>query len=273
MASSLHPTSHQKPIYTLLRVLLFYSLSVAILLFTSRLTKSLPTTVANLLSIALASLLTFLLVVGFTRWEKLHLSDVGVIPGSQSAKRFVTGYLIGLSMAVMQAIIVLFFGRLHLVFNPHMAAVEISLSALLYLLVACREELAFRAYALRSLSNSITSAFALLIIIVIFIGEHILAGMNWMTAVIGSGLGGILFGIAALKTRGLALPLGLHSSWNFGQWMIGFKNKPGIWEAIVDKGYEAKTEAIGLAAFALVMVLAILAVSILYKVKKKSDSL
>ncbi|GAB4036229.1 CPBP family intramembrane glutamic endopeptidase [Spirosoma gilvum] len=256
--------SPQKPILTLLRVLLFYSLSVGILLVTSRLTKSLPTTAADLLSIALASMLTFLLVAGFTKWQKLRLADVGVIPGNQTTKRFVIGYVMGVSMAVMQALLVLLFGHLRLVFNPHMAGVEIGVSALLYLLVACREELAFRAYALRSLNYSMTSTIALLIVVIIFIGEHLLAGMSWTTAVIGSGLGGILFGISALKTRGLALPIGLHSAWNFGQWMMGFKNKSGIWEAVVDKGYEAQTETIGLAAFSLVMILAILAVSSFY---------
>ncbi|AUD00811.1 CPBP family intramembrane glutamic endopeptidase [Spirosoma pollinicola] len=260
---------NQKSVYTLLRVWLFYILSVAILLFTSRLTKSLPTTIANLLSIALASLLTVGLVVVFARWEKLRLAYVGLKPGRQSANRFVTGYVIGASMAVMQACFVLLFGHLRLIFNPHMTAAEIGLSALLYLLVACREELVFRAYALRSLSYSMTSAIALLIILVIFISEHVLAGMGWTMALVGSGLGGLLFGISALKTRGLALPVGLHSAWNFGQWMMGFKNKNGIWEAVVEKGYEAKTETIGLVAFAGVMILAIAAVSLFYTGKNK----
>ena len=74
--------------------------------------------------------------------------------------------------------------------------------------------------------------------------------------------------VAALKTKGIALPVGLHSAWNFGQWSLGFKNKPGIWEAIIDKGYETKVENIGLAAFLFVIALAIAGVFIFYKKEK-----
>ncbi|MGH2564732.1 MAG: hypothetical protein ACRDE5_09470, partial [Ginsengibacter sp.] len=61
----------------------------------------------------------------------------------------------------------------------------------------------------------------------------------------------------------------LHSAWNFGQWAMGFKNKPGIWQAVVEKGYGAKAENTGLAAFILVMVLAIVSILFLYKNKKE----
>ena len=39
------------------------------------------------------------------------------------------------------------------------------------------------------------------------------------------------------ERKGIAFPVGLHAAWNFGQWIFGFKNVPGIWEAIVEKGY------------------------------------
>jgi membrane protease YdiL (CAAX protease family) len=215
--------------------------------------------------------LTFLLVVLFTRWQKLNLTQVGAVPGKQTMRRFVTGYIAGLAMAVLQALTVVSFGHLHLVIVPHISAIGIILPLLLYFFVATREELAFRSFAIRTLDYAFQSAFALALITIIFILEHIVAGMTWKMAIIGSGLGGILFGISALKTKGLALPVGLHSAWNFGQWAMGFKNKPGIWEATVEKGYEAKTENTSLAAFILVMVLAIAAVLFFYKNKMEED--
>jgi len=134
------------------------------------------------------------------------------------------------------------FGHLRFVFLPGTTALQIIIPFLLYFFVACREELVFRSYFLRRLDYSFPSPFALLVMVVVFIAEHVLAGMEWKMAVIGSGLGGLLFGVAALKTRGLALPIGLHSAWNFGQWMVGFKNKGGVWRAVVEKGYERETE-------------------------------
>jgi membrane protease YdiL (CAAX protease family) len=261
----------KKPVYTILRVLLFYLCSVLILMFTSRLTKSLSVNIADLASIFIAAILSFILVVLFTRWEKLNLADVGVVPGKQTIARFIAGYFIGLLMAVIQALTVFGFGHLRLVLS-NASILQIVLPFLLYFFVACREELVFRSYALRSLDNSFTAVFALSVITILFILEHVAAGMTWKMAVIGSGLGGILFGIAALKTKGLALPLGLHSAWNFGQWAVGFKNKPGIFEAINEKGYEVQNETISLVTFALVMILAIISILLFYKIKTQQQT-
>lgn len=261
----------KKQVFTLFRVLFFYLCTLLVLMFTSRLTKTLSTELADLSSVVLASVLTILLVYLFTRWEKRRLVDVGVVPGKSTIRRFVVGYLIGLSMAGIQAFAVLAYGHLHLTIVQDLTAQQIILPLALYFFVACREELAFRSYSLRSLDFSFSSTVALLFITVIFVMEHVVAGMTWKMAVIGSGLGGILFGLAALKTRGLALPIGVHSAWNFGQWGVGFKNKPGIWNAVVDKSYEKETENVSLAAFIFVMLLAIIGIALFYKRKNQEE--
>jgi membrane protease YdiL (CAAX protease family) len=260
----------KKRLLTLARVVFFYLCTLLVLMFTSRITKGLSPDVADLLSVFLASVLTFLLVFLFTRREQLHLRDVGVVPGKASIQRFVAGYVIGLLMAVIQAVVVIGFGHLRFTLVPNISVGQILLPFLLYLFVACREELTFRSYSLRILDYSFSSLFALLFITAVFILEHVVAGMTWKMAIIGPGLGGILFGVAALKTRGLALPLGLHSAWNFGQWIAGFKNKPGVWNAVVETGHERQTQNISLAAFSLVMLLAITGIVLFYN-RKSSD--
>jgi len=255
----------REQVSTLGRVLFFYLCCLLVLLFTSRVTKGLGTDLADLVSIFLACILTFCLVYLFTRWEKVALADVGVVPGKNTVQRFIVGYCIGLCIAAIQAVTMVGFGHLQLMFVSRNTAVEIVIPFLLYFLVACREELVFRSYFLRRLDHSFAAPVALLVMVVVFILEHVLAGMNWKMAIVGSGLGGLLFGIAALKTKGLALPVGLHSAWNFGQWMVGFKNGPGVWKAVVEKGYERETENISLAVFAVVMLLAIAGIVLYYK--------
>jgi membrane protease YdiL (CAAX protease family) len=262
----------RKQVLTLVRVLFFYLCSLLVLMFTSRLTKSIAPELADLSSLVLASVLTFLLVYLFTRWQKLRLNDVGLVPGKSTIQRFVVGYVIGLSMSAIQALTVFGFGHLQLTIVPNITAQQIILPLSLYLFVACREELVFRSYSLRSLDYSFSSAVALLSITVIFVLEHVVAGMTWKMAAIGSGLGGILFGLSALKTKGLALPLGLHGAWNFGQWMVGFKNKAGVWTAVVEKGYERETENVSLVAFSLVMLLAITGIVLFYKRKGMEEN-
>jgi membrane protease YdiL (CAAX protease family) len=264
-------TFRKKRVLKFVRVLFFYLSSLLVLMFTSRLTKSLSSELADLLSIFLASVLTFLLVFLFTRWEQLRLIEVGIVPGKSTIQRFIAGYVTGLSMALIQALTVFSFGHLQLIPVPNITAQQIILPFSLYFFVACREELAFRSYSLRSLDYTFSSAFALFFITVIFVLEHVVAGMTWKMAIIGSGLGGVLFGVSALKTRGLALPLGLHSAWNFGQWMTGFKNKPGVWNAVVEKGYETETENVSLVAFVSVMLLAIMGIVLFYMRKTTAE--
>jgi len=252
----------QNNVITCLRVLFFYILSVVILIAVSSITKRFPKKYEDVSTVILSSLLTFELVILFTGWEKLKCEQAGIVPGKSTFKRFAIGFLIGLSMAVLQVLISLCFAHKHLdvAINPTMNIGIMITNLLLYFFVAFREELVFRSYSLRALDYSIKAVAALSVIVVLFILEHIVAGMDWKTAIIGSGLGGILFGLAALRTKGLALPIGLHFAWNFGQWCTGFKNETGIYKAVVEKGYELQVERIGLWAFIIVMCMAIILV-------------
>lgn len=231
----------------------------------------LPAKITDHLSILFATLLTFLLILLFLKWQKLKLSGVGIILGKYSFSRFIFGYIIGFVMAASQALIVLFYGYFQLKLVQGITTTDILSPLFLYFFVACREELAFRSYSLRSLNISFGPVWALTIIGVIFIVEHVAGGMTWEMAILGSGAGAVLFGVSALKTKGLALSLGLHSAWNFGQWTFGFKNKPGIWEAVVEKGYEGEVENVGLIAFILVMLVAIIGVFVYYRKNKLSE--
>ena len=103
----------------------------------------------------------------------------------------------------------------------------------IYLTLAAREELAFRGYPLRRLHSEFGLWPAQLAVAAVFVLEHRLGGYPWSDAIFGSGMGALLFGIAAIATGGLALPIGLHAAWNFGQWLIGMKGAAGFWRPVV----------------------------------------
>jgi membrane protease YdiL (CAAX protease family) len=245
--------------YTLGRVLLFCISCAIILAAASRLTQGMRKEWSQHLLITIAAIVTFGLTILFVHREGLRLSDVGVVPGRRTIPRLCIGFSIGIFLALLQPALVLLFGHLKLVINPKLTFGYVISHLLLYFLVACREELAFRGYPLRSLNYVMGSWKAQLIIAVIFSLEHVIGGMTWVQAFLGSGVGAVLFGVAALKTKGIAMPMGIHAAWNFGQWCVGFKNEPGIWQAITEKGYEVKVEQAGLICYLLVMGLAILA--------------
>jgi membrane protease YdiL (CAAX protease family) len=208
-------------------------------------------------TVILATILTFGLTLLFLRWEGLDLRDVGLMPGRQSIFRVATGFLIGLILAFLQVAGVMLLGHVNLVLYPAPGFPYIFTAFLLYLLIALREELAFRAYPLRGLNYVLGPWTAQAIVAIIFSLEHVAGGMSWMQAFLGPGIGAILFGVAALRTKGIALPIGLHAAWNFGQWTFGFKNVPGIWEAVVEKGYGQEVIRTGMISYVFIMILAI----------------
>ncbi|MBB6499397.1 CPBP family intramembrane glutamic endopeptidase [Pedobacter cryoconitis] len=253
---------------TVCRAILFCLCCAIILAASSRLMQGLPVTEWNQFTLVMiASLGALILTILFSRWEGLQLRAIGLIPGSQSISRLLIGFTVGLFLAIMQPLLVLMTGHISLVRSSEITFVTIVTNLLLYLGIACREELAFRGYPLRSLNYVIGSWKAQLIVAFIFAAEHVAGGMTWSQALLGAGLGSILFGLAALKTKGLALPIGLHAAWNFGQWSLGFKNGAGIYNAVIEKGYETRVEQVGMISYLIIMALAILAFHRLFFLK------
>jgi hypothetical protein len=113
---------------------------------------------------------------------------------------------------------------------------------LTYFTLACREELAFHGYALRRLEWSFGLWIAQFIIALIFAIEHVLGGVTWVHAFSGALVGSLLFGMAALATRGLAVPIGMHTAWNFGQWALGGKDSSGIWQIVPEPAFAGRFE-------------------------------
>jgi membrane protease YdiL (CAAX protease family) len=263
-------TKGNKWIITLCRVLLFCLSCATMLALSSGLTKNWLTVWAQFLSIVLAAIGAFLTTIIFVKWEGLKLKDVGVMPERSTIPRLLIGFTIGLILALLQPLIVLMSGHLKLVYTPQINITTIVINLLLYIAVACREEIAFRGYPLRSLNYIIGPWASQSIIALIFTIEHVVGGMAWPQAIFGAGMGALLFGLATLRTKGIALSVGLHSAWNFGQWSLGFKNGNGLFKAIIEKGYEARIEEVGWISYLLIIGLAI---ACFYYWKKKSFSL
>lgn len=243
---------------TLSRVLLFCISCTVALVVTSGLTKSLPRPWDTFASLSAALMITICLTYIFSRWERISFKDIGLVPVKYSVSRILLGFAIGFIIASLQPLLLLLFSsHIRLESPGQFLLTPVVTSFFIYVLVAVREEIAFRAYPLRSLDKVLGPWLALLIIFIIFSVEHILGGMSWWQGFMGAGVGSLLFGIAALSTKGLAMPVGLHIAWNFGQWAYGFKDNTGLWRAVIDKGYEGQVENQGFVAYLVVMVFAI----------------
>jgi membrane protease YdiL (CAAX protease family) len=241
------------------RVLLFVLSCAFVLAATSPLTRKIPGPWADFVLGTVASLGAFALTVLFVRWERLRLEDVGAAPAWRSLPRFGFGFLIGLLLVALSASVSAAVAQGRWVRAPGFTLTATTITLLTYIVLSCREELAFHGYPLRRLEQSFGLWGAQVIVALVFAVEHMAGGWSWPRALLGAGVGSLLFGMASIATRGLAVPIGLHAAWNFGDWMLGGKDSVGLWKAVVPEGQQGRAQVVGTLAYLVVMGLATLA--------------
>jgi hypothetical protein len=237
---------------TLGRVFLFLLSCALLLAVAAPFCSRLPGQAAQVALGSTTTAATFLLTWLFVRWEKLRLRDVGAEASRQSLRRAVIGFAIGLLLVGIQTWLVRLGGHVHWVRTPSVGFVPVVMALLAYGTLASREELAFRGYPLRRLDSGFGAWIAQLVVALVFAMEHVAGGATWTNAMLGAFVGSLLFGMAALVTRGLALPIGLHAAWNFGQWTIGEKESSGIWRPVVEQGYGRHVDHVGMLSYLVV---------------------
>lgn len=258
--------------FTLGRVLFFWCCCMAVLATVGPLVKQLPKLPSLLLLSTTAAVATFLLTIVFVRWERLRLREVGVVRNRNTFSGVFIGFIVGLVLPLLKAALVMLTGHVQLEVSPTVTPAPVLLTFLLYLVASCREELAFRGYPLHSLNYVVGPWAAQLIIAFIFGIEHVIAGNSWLNGLAGAGTGSLLYGIVALRTKSLAMPIGIHAAWNFGEWVMGFKGEPGIWRLVVEKGYEDSAGKVNDIGYFVIMGLAIAAAHFYWKQGPADDS-
>lgn len=253
------------------QVLLFLVLCAIILAVTSGLMFRFPPRWSGLAVGVVTSVCTFVLTIPFLRWNRLKLADAGAAPAGRSVLRLVAGLLCGLALVALQLCLLRAAGHVSFLRSPDVGLPTVGVALLTYLALACREELAFHGYALRRLERPFGLWIAQFTIAVVFALEHVLGGVSWVHAFSGAAVGSLLFGMAALATRGLAIPIGMHAGWNFGQWALGGKDSPGIWKRVAEPGSAGRLELYTSLSYMIVFLCATAAFWVLYKEPKHCD--
>lgn len=128
----------------------------------------------------------------------------------------------------------------------------IIVSVFLFLLLAAYEEIGFRGYPLSRLLPSFGIWPTLLMIAPIFALYHIAIGWTPTLAFIGTGVGSLLFGMAAIAAkRGLAFPVGVHAGWNFTTW--GLSSGSGPWRMTFPSNMSERVQTTGMIMYVVCM--------------------
>ncbi|HZY61199.1 MAG TPA: type II CAAX endopeptidase family protein [Edaphobacter sp.] len=220
-------------------MLLFYVATLVMLMVAAPIGAGFPGEWPKIMTGLITAIAGCLLTVIFVRWDKSRLVEVGAALTSGSVVRLGAGFAVGAVMVAIQCMIVFSSGHVRWVSASDRKFTPVVLALLAYLLLASREELAFHGYPLRRLQRFWGVWPAQIVVAIAFVLEHRVGGFNWTNALLGASIGSLLFGMASIATRGLAVPIGIHAAWNFGQWVIGFRELPGLWRPIIEEGYTA----------------------------------
>ncbi len=236
------------------KVLLFF---VAFEVLTGVLTMSalvvglaLKTDVPSLLEFKLGPLLGAVAGLAVT-WlflavERNPFHSVGFKLNGRWVREMALGTCSGMLLMTLTALALLGLGAFHWTRNPGGHLPGIAGGFLIFLFVAINEEIAFRGYAFQRLVQSIgpwptQALFALIFAAIHWSNPGIRDAGPALKALttLNIALAAVLLGLCYLKTRSLALPIGVHLGWNWAQGhLLGFQvsgttSAQGFWRPVL----------------------------------------
>lgn len=234
----------------------FWAGYAMLLVFGGQLASFAPPTGRLLASGVVISAGALALTLALLKREGRPAAAAGVMLARGSGGRLAVGFGLGLGLVALNAAIAAAFGHVRWERVVENGGGTVLMSVALFLVLSCGEELGFRGYPLRRLERPFGLWGAQFMVAGMFGLYHVFLGWPLLPALLGTGLGSLLFGMAALATRGLALPIGLHAAWNLGDWLLGGKGEPGLWRVVVAEEFRARSQLVGTVGYCAVMIAA-----------------
>lgn len=166
---------------------------------------------------AIALLVTWI----FIKSEKKSFVEYNLVWKTNTILKFLRGLAIGIASYTLITLILIVFAELKIQKNPETINPWIWFSYLAILPASIMEEIAFRSYPFLKLNKSFGLRLTQLVVLIAFALEHVVLGWNFLGAFLGPGIWAVIFGIAAISSKGIALPTGIHVGLNLVQSIIG----------------------------------------------------
>jgi hypothetical protein len=175
------------------------------------------------ISLAMVALVS-LICVGL---EKRSFSDLGFHLGSRWLGEFLAGTFGGILLILLTALLVRGLGGFHWERAANIGARQLLTTAFMFLGVAFNEEMLSRGYPFQRLVEGAGPWVGQLVFAALFAllhwGNPGMHGAIRAWATLNIALAAILLGFCYLRTRSLALPIGVHLGWNWAQGsLLGF---------------------------------------------------
>ena len=158
-----------------------------------------------------AALLTTFL---FLKIDKKRFSDIGLTFEGKTVVKFFVGVFIGILIMGLLAMSVVYISDVRIDVNPGSNVLNFLLVTASLIPLALMEELGFRAYPLEILKDKIGIRLAIIVTSILFALYHVASGWTVASSFYGPAVWGLVFGLAAIYSNGIALPTGIHYAAN-----------------------------------------------------------
>ncbi|WP_291270381.1 type II CAAX endopeptidase family protein [Geothrix sp.] len=162
-----------------------------------------------------------------TRLRKESLASTGWRLDGRWAREFAWGTLLGIGVMVLAAGLLWSVGGVTWELDPARSFRALSRGFVVFALVACWEENLFRGFVFQRLLDGV-GAWPAQVILALFFGlahwgNPGMHGATKLWATLDIALAAVFVGLGYLRTRSLALPIGIHLGWNWTQGtVLGF---------------------------------------------------
>jgi membrane protease YdiL (CAAX protease family) len=194
----------------------------------------------------IAALLTTYL---FLKFDKKPFAAIGLNFEKATFKKFVAGVVTGIAIMGLLTLSVIYFSHFTITANKNSSMLNFLYCTLPLIPLAFMEELGFRAYPLVLLKDKAGVRNAILITSILFALYHIVNGWSIQNAFLGTGVWGIVYGLAAVYSNGISMPTGMHYAANLTTTAFGISDDSfNLWTLHQHNGlsngiYKRKTTA------------------------------
>ena len=209
----------------------------------------------------------------FLRIDKNSFADINLKWEKKTLARFFTGFFVGLAITIIMFSCLVLFGNLRLELNQSYNIGSFLLTTLALIPLALMEEIAFRAYPLVTLNRKTSTWASLLITAFLFAVYHVANGWSIPVSFLGPGVWGLIYGLAALYSKGISMPTGMHYAANLTQAAFGMsKGFAPIWTLQQQEGLTSlpNSQLVGVIVQVTLLLLAI--VGIEWYVRRKATA-
>jgi membrane protease YdiL (CAAX protease family) len=209
----------------------------------------------------------FLTVAFFVWLEKGTFASIGLKWDTGALPGFMGGSAIGILLFAFVIGVVCLFGGAHIKVAQGINYTQLCMGILPILPLALMEEIGFRSYPLVKLQKTYGIWATQFILAFAFAFYHMLNGWGLAISFMGPFIWAFVFGLAAMCTRGIAVPTGIHFALNLAQHLTGLKNNTTSLFTIDYQG--TSNQYAGPAAHILVLTGACFATSLYARRKKR----